>query len=157
LIARHAEHLAQIGDSDLTAGGLIEGLLESTSESGDSGDSQASDRDAGTAAPDDESARALESAKLVTKLQLRGLVLPGPDDLAGMPYDFIARGDPVGMIDAIELLVEYPLVELALAQANAHTQHDLTEQSFAEQQRLVQRRLALRARLGQMGRARAAL
>ncbi|WP_353230761.1 DNA primase [Novosphingobium sp.] len=161
LIARHAEHLAQIGDSDLTAGGLIEGLLESITESitesGDSGDSQASDHDASAAAADDERTRALESAKLVTRLQQRGLVLPGPDDLAGMPYDFIARGDPVGMIDAIELLVEYPLVELALAQANAHTQHDLTEQSFAEQQRLVQRRLALRARLGQMGRARAAL
>jgi DNA primase len=94
---------------------------------------------------------------LVTKLSARGLVLPTGDDLAGMPYDFIARGDPAGIAESIEIIVELPLVELALADANAKTQHALTEQSFAEQQRLVQRKLALRARLGQMGRARAAL
>jgi len=90
-------------------------------------------------------------------LQDHGLVLPASDDLASRPYDFIARGDPVGIAESIEIIVELPLVELALAEANARTQHELTEQSFAEQQRLVQRKLALRARLGQMGRARAAL
>jgi DNA primase len=50
-----------------------------------------------------------------------------------------------------------PRVEAAMAQATARAENELSEESFAEQQRLVQRRLALRARLGQMGRARAAL
>jgi DNA primase len=140
LIARHGEQLTRIGPSDLTQGGLLDHLLELADSHG----------------PDPAGA-GLESGDLVTKLLERGLVLPTLDDLGGMPYDFIARGDSVGITESIEIIVELPMVELALAHANAKTQHELTEQSFAEQQRLVQRRLALRARLGQMGRARAAL
>jgi DNA primase len=140
LIGRHGEQLTRIGPSDLTEGGLIDALLD-----------LADSFDGEVAVP------GLESADLVTKLQDRGLVLPANDDLASRPYDFIARGDPTGIAESIEIIVELPLVELALAEANARTQHELTEQSFAEQQRLVQRKLALRARLGQMGRARAAL
>ncbi|MGL1525943.1 hypothetical protein ACSTH9_23410, partial [Vibrio parahaemolyticus] len=75
------------------------------------------------------------------------------DDLAGLPFGTIARGDAATLAEAIDLLVEMPRVEMALANANAACEHDLSEESFAEQQRLVQRRLALRARLGQMGRA----
>ncbi len=141
LIVRHGEQMTRIGGSDLTESGLLDALLD-FGDSLHGGDDQPS---------------GVETARLVTTLQDRGLVLPTGDDLAGMPYDFIARGDPQGVAESIEILVELPLVELALAQANAQTQHELTEQSFAEQQRLVQRRLALRARLGQMGRARAAL
>ena len=137
LIAKHGEQMTRIGPSDLTQDGLLDSLLELADSHGS---------DAG-----------LESGDLVTKLLERGLVLPTIDDLGGMPYDFIARGDPVTIAESIEIIVELPMVELALAHANASTQHELTEQSFAEQQRLVQRRLALRARLGQMGRARAAL
>ena len=140
LIVRHGEQMARIGASDLTQGGLLDSLLELGDSHGGHGD-----------------APGLESADLVTRLVERGLVLPTIDDLGGMPYDFIARGDPAGIAESIEIIVELPLVELALADANGRTQHELTEQSFAEQQRLVQRKLALRARLGQMGRARAAL
>jgi DNA primase len=139
LIAQHGEALSRIGPSDRAWGDLVDSLL-ALADSHDGG-----------------SAPGLETATIVTNLQQRGLVLPTLDDLAGMPYDFIARGDAAGIAESIEIIVELPMVELALADANARTQHELTEQSFAEQQRLVQRKLALRARLGQMGRARAAL
>jgi len=139
LIAQHGEALIRIDPSDLNRDGLLDLLLALA-------DSPAGIGDVG-----------VESADLVTKLMGQGLVLPGSDDLGGMPYDFIARGDPVLIAESIEIIVELPMIEAALAEANAQTQHALTEQSFAEQQRLVQRRLALRARLGQMGRARAAL
>jgi DNA primase len=139
LIAQHGEQLTRIGPSDLTQDGLLDVLLALADSHGT------------------DSAVGLESETIVTNLIERGLVLPTSDDLGGMPYDFIARGDPAGIAESIEIIVDLPMVELALAEANARTQHELTEQSFAEQQRLVQRRLALRARLGQMGRARAAL
>jgi DNA primase len=139
LIAQHGEALTRIGPSDLTRDGLLDQLLAFADSPGAFG------------------APGVESADLVTKLAGQGLVLPGPEDLGGMPYDFIARGDPAGIAESIEIIVELPMIEAALAAANAQTQHELTEQSFAEQQRLVQRKLALRARLGQMGRARAAL
>jgi len=140
LIRRHAEALAHIGSSDLIDGGLIDALIDWA------------DRLIGDA-PDP----GVENAGLAPILQQRGLALPGMDDLAGMPYDFIARGDPGGMAEAIAILVELPQVELALEAANARLQHAMTDEGFAEQSRLVQRRLALRAQLGQMGRARAAL
>ena len=140
LIRRHGEQMARIAPSDLTADGLLDSLLELGDQHGA-----------------DEDGPGLEMSDLVTKLGSRGLIVPTSDDLAGMPYEFIARGDPSGIAESIEIIVELPMVELALAEANAKTQHELTEQSFAEQQRLVQRKLALRARLGQMGRARAAL
>jgi DNA primase len=139
LIAQHGEALTRIGPSDLTRDGLLDQLLAFADSPGAFG------------------APGVESADLVTKLAGQGLVLPGPEDLGGMPYDFIARGDPAGIAESIEIIVELPMIEAALAAANAQTQHELTEQNFAEQQRLVQRKLALRARLGQMGRARAAL
>lgn len=139
LIAQHGEALTRIGPSDLTRDGLLDSLLGFADSPGALG------------------GPGVESADLVTKLTGQGLVLPGPEDLGGMPYDFIARGDPAGIAESIEIIVELPMIEAALAAANAQTQHELTEQNFAEQQRLVQRKLALRARLGQMGRARAAL
>jgi DNA primase len=139
LIAQHGEAMTRIGPSDLTQDGLVDSLLALADSHGGSG------------------AAGLETETIVTNLTQQGLVLPTLDDLGGMPYEFIARGDAVGIAESIEIIVELPMVESALAEANARTQHELTEQSFAEQQRLVQRRLALRARLGQMGRARAAL
>jgi DNA primase len=140
LIRRHAEALAHIGGSDLTEGGLIDAMIDWADHNG--------------AGPD---AAGVENDALDPILRERGVSVPGWDDLAGMPYDFIARGDPGGMAEAVAILVELPQVELALEVANAHLQHAMTDEGFAEQSRLVQRRLALRAQLGQMGRARAAL
>ena len=140
LIAQHGEQLSRIGASDLTSGGLLDSLLEFADQHDASADPGG-----------------LETSQLVTKLQTRGMVLPTETDFARWHYDFIARGDPAGIAEAIEIIVELPLVELALAEANARTQHELTDQTFAEQQRLRQRKLALHTQMGHMGRARAAL
>ncbi len=140
LIRRHGEAIMRIGPSDLTAGGLLDALLD-LADSHDGADAPAG----------------LETGDFATQLRDQGLTLPTADDLNGWPYDFIARGDPQAIAESIEILVELPMVELALAEANAQTAADLTEHSFAEQQRLVQRKLALHARLGQMGRTRAVL
>ena len=78
-------------------------------------------------------------------------------DFGGLPYGAIAAGDADLIAEAVDLLVEMPRVEAAMANATQACENELSEQSYAEQQRLVQRRLALRARLGHMGRARAAL
>lgn len=61
------------------------------------------------------------------------------------------------LAEAIALLVELPAVETALVDANRRHEAEFSDESFAEQQRLLQRRLALLARLGQMGRARLSL
>ncbi len=61
------------------------------------------------------------------------------------------------LAEAVSLLVELPAVEEALFEATKRAESELSDDSFAEQQRLLQRRLALLAHLGQMGRARAAL
>lgn len=133
-IARHADMLCRIGAGE--EGAVIDHLL---------------------ALADSPAGAPLDSATIVTRLQSAGLAAPGPDDLSGMPYQAIARGDAALLAESIAILVELPQVEQALAQANMAAQAALTDASFAEQQRLVQRRLALRGRLGQMGRARAAL
>jgi DNA primase len=77
-----------------------------------------------------------------------------------MRFGFLGSGgDSAGdeLAEAIALLVELPAVEEALGQATKRHETEFSDESFAEQQRLLQRRLALLARLGQMGRARAAL
>ena len=53
------------------------------------------------------------------------------------------------LAEAIELLVEGPALEKALAAATERFEHD-PEGAFAEQQRLLKRKLAFDARLGQM-------
>lgn len=143
-IARHAEALAQLAPADPALSALLDVLIECADRPDLVPDSQPSDS-------------ALEGEAIATILAARNVTAPKADDLAGLPFGTIARGDAATLAEAIDLLVEMPRVEMALANANAACEHDLSEESFAEQQRLVQRRLALRARLGQMGRARAAL
>jgi DNA primase len=140
LIRRHGEHLARIGPYDAAFGATVDALLEWADAHGP-----------------DETGEGLESADLVTKLQERGVVLPTRGDLASRPFDFIARGDAAGIAEALELIVELPQVEIAFAKANARLQHELTDETFAEQQRLRQRTLALYARMRQMDQVRASL
>jgi DNA primase len=144
-IARHAEALAHLSPGDADMALLLDVLLEFAADSPPLGDRT------------DSAAQSLESERLRPILTTRGIRLPGQIDYAGLPFGAIAAGDPGLIAEAVELLVEMPRVEAAMAQATARAENELSEESFAEQQRLVQRRLALRARLGQMGRARAAL
>jgi DNA primase len=136
-IARHADALARLRPDDRETCALIDALL---------------------VAADD--AAALESEPFRTILLERGLRLPSAQDYAGMRFGFLAEGgDSAGdeLAEAIAILVEWPAVEEALAEANKRVESELSDENFAEQQRLIARSMALRARLGQMGRARAAL
>ena len=136
-ISRHADALARLQPDNPDTCALIDALLVLS--------------DAG---------QPLESETLRTILLERGLRPPSAQDYAGMRFGFlVSGGDSAGdeLAEAIAILVEWPAVEEALAEANKRVETELSEENFAEQQRLIARSMALRARLGQMGRARAAL
>ena len=144
-ISRHAEALAHLEPGDPDMAQLLDSLLH-LGESPDRAEPQAQNL-----------ARNLETTSLGPILSERGVRLPDAGDFGGLPYGAIAAGDADLIAEAVDLLVEMPRVEAAMANATQACENELSEQSYAEQQRLVQRRLALRARLGHMGRARAAL
>lgn len=103
----------------------------------------------------------LESAGLRTILAGRGLAPPAPDEYASLRFGFLAEGAPpeaalADLAQAIALLVERPALDAALAEATARFERDLSEGAYAEQQRLLKRKLAFDARLRQMASARAA-
>ena len=83
---------------------------------------------------------------------------PPPDSSR---YAFLDEGaDPRAaredLAEAVSLLVERPALEAALAAATARFETD-PEAAFAEQQRLLKRKLAFEKRLGLMASRRAAL
>lgn len=136
-ISRHAELLARLQPEDATTAALLDALLTIT-----------------------DGAQQLENAGLEPILVERGLRPPSAQDYAGMRFGFLAGNSEHAsdeLAEAVSLLVELPAVEEALAAATQAHETVFSDDSFAEQQRLLQRRLALLARLGQMGRARAAL
>ena len=61
------------------------------------------------------------------------------------------------LAQAIELLVERPALESALAEATERLKREFTDEAYVEQQRLLKRKLEFDSRLGQMASARAAL
>lgn len=84
--------------------------------------------------------------------------LPAPP--ANIRFAFLDEGtDPVDareeLAEAVSLLVERPAIEAALAAATARFESD-PEGAFAEQQRLLKRKLEFEARLGQMASRKAA-
>ena len=84
--------------------------------------------------------------------------LPAPP--ANTYFAFLDKGtDPVDaredLAEAVSLLVERPALEAALAEATARFETD-PEGAFAEQQRLLKRKLEFEARLGHMASRRAA-
>ena len=87
-----------------------------------------------------------------------------PDGLPAPPanthFAFLDKGsDPVAaredLAEAVSLLVERPALEAALAEATARFETD-PEGAFADQQRLLKRKLEFEARLGQMASRKAA-
>jgi DNA primase len=140
-IARHAEALAKLQPEDPAMAALLDALVDLT--------------DLPQNGP-----QPLESSDVLTILAKRGLMAPTADDYAGMRFGFLdGKADAAAeeLAEAVGLLVGLPAVEAALAQATQRHEAEFSDETFAEQQRLLQRRLALLARLGQMGRARAAL
>jgi DNA primase len=108
-----------------------------------------------------DSGEALESARLSTILAERGMAPPAPDEYASMRFGFLSDTAPpeaarADLAQAIALLVERPALDAALAEATARFERDLSEGAYAEQQRLLKRKLAFDARLRQMASARAA-
>ena len=127
-ITRHAELLARMAGMDARFGILLDAL--------DSGD-------------------VLERDELATILSRHGLAAPTPTEYTGLRFGFLAaesdaRQAAAELAQAIELLVERPALEAALQEATERHKREFTDESFAEQQRLLKRKLEFDARLRQM-------
>ena len=136
-LGRHAEALGRARFHDPRAERLADVLLDAA--------------DAGAA---------LESGALATIFSARGLAAPAPEDYAELRFGFLAEeADPARSIaelaEAVGLLVERPALDAALAAATARFDVD-PEGAYAEQQRLLKRKLEFDSRLRQMASARAA-
>lgn len=104
----------------------------------------------------------LESGGLATILAARGMAAPAPEEYSGLRFGFLIEQAEeaqarVDLAQAVALLVERPALEAALAQATARFERDLSEGAYAEQQRLLKRKLEFDSRLRQMASARSAL
>jgi DNA primase len=104
----------------------------------------------------------LETAAIDTILAQRDLRIPTAGDYAGLQAAFLdPAGNRVAAIaelgEAVALLVERPALDAALADATARLEREFTDETYAEQQRLLKRKLEFAARLRQMASARAAV
>ncbi len=134
LIRRHAEALARTPDLDPRFGLLLDV-------------SQASEP--------------LESDRLATILVDNGLEIPGTAEYSGLRFGFLntetgADQAAEDLAQAVDLLVERPVLDAALARATARFESELSEDAFAEQQRLLKRKLEFDSRLRQMATRQAA-
>jgi DNA primase len=134
LIRRHAEALARTPDLDPRFGLLLDF-------------SQASEP--------------LESARLATILIDNGLEIPGTAEYSGLRFGFLntetgADQAAEDLAQAVDLLVERPVLDAALARATARFESELSDDAFAEQQRLLKRKLEFDSRLRQMATRQAA-
>lgn len=97
----------------------------------------------------------LESSELATILAKNGLEVPGAAEYSGLRFGFLhpeasAEQAASDLAQAIDLLVERPVLEAALAEATARHEREFSDDSFAEQQRLLKRKLEFDGRLRQM-------
>lgn len=107
-----------------------------------------------------DSAATLEKDAMEPILAQRGMAAPTPEEYAAMRFGFLADAIPpdqarAELAQAIGLLVERPALEAALDAATKRFESDLSEGAYAEQQRLLKRKLEFDARLRQMASARA--
>lgn len=98
---------------------------------------------------------ALESGALGTILTENGLQPPGTAEYSGLRFSFLhpeanEQQAVSDLAQAIDLLVERPVLEAALAQATTRFESELSDEAFAEQQRLLKRKLEFDSRLRQM-------
>jgi len=109
-----------------------------------------------------EAGEPLESQGLATILAQQGMNAPAPSEYAGMRFGFLGRDvsaeqAAASLAQAIGLLVERPALEAALAEATERYEREFTDEAYAEQQRLLKRKLEFDARLGQMANSQAVL
>lgn len=100
-------------------------------------------------------ADSLETGVLATILHDSGLAPPSAAEYAGLRFGFLLPDTSeeqaaAELAQAIDLLVERPVLEAALATATARFESELSESAFAEQQRLLKRKLEFDSRLRQM-------
>jgi DNA primase len=103
----------------------------------------------------------LESEALASILADNGLNIPSAAEYSGLRFGFLnsetgADQAAEDLVQAIDLLVERPVLEAALAQATARFENELSDDAFAEQQRLLKRKLEFDNRLRQMATRQAA-
>ena len=135
-LVRHADALARLAPADRRIAALIDVLVEC----GDSG-------------------QVLDRQAIATILAERTLKVPAVADYAGLPFAFLVEGADPGearadLAEAMALLIDRPALEAALAAAERRFAED-PEGAWAEQQRLLQTRLALERRMMQRATARA--
>ncbi|VWX52114.1 DNA primase [Novosphingobium sp. 9U] len=102
-----------------------------------------------------DSAHPLESEALSAILAKHGLELHGPSAWSDLRFGFLQpevneAQAAAELAQAIELLVERPALEAALARATGRFESELSEEAFSEQQRLLKRKLEFDNRLRQM-------
>ena len=107
-------------------------------------------------------APSLESASLLPILAEHGLSVPRSEEYAGLKFGFLADVPDADMAmmelaQAVDLLVEKPALEVALADATARFEAELSDEAYSEQQRLLKRKLEFDSRLRQMASKRAAV
>ncbi len=107
-----------------------------------------------------EDGAVLEKAALTTILAEQGFPIPAPGDYAEMPFGFLRDDLPEHdarreLEQAAALLIERPALEVALANATARFESELSDGAYAEQQRLLKRKLEFDTRLRQMAGQRA--
>jgi DNA primase len=107
-----------------------------------------------------ENGAPLEKAALTTILAEQGFPVPAPGDYAEMPFGFLRDDLPEPdarreLEQAAALLIERPALEAALASATARFESELSDGAYAEQQRLLKRKLEFDTRLRQMAGQRA--
>ena len=159
--AARLKHATSGGARDTLASAVIHGLLRHPGEIArhEASLSQfaARDRNVGPAIDSLLAAAEMLDSRAQSPISLpEGL--PAPP--ANTRFAFLDKGtDPVDaredLAEAVSLLVERPALEAALAEATARFETD-PEGAFAEQQRLVKRKLDFEARLGQMASRKAA-
>ncbi len=81
--------------------------------------------------------------------------MPEPAEYSGLRFGFlsttVAAEQAVAELgQAIGLLVERPALEAALGEATARFETELSDEAYAEQQRLLKRKLEFDGRLRQM-------
>lgn len=153
------------GSRDALSAAVLAGLLRYPQELARHGDALAhaelADQRFAALVDAFDAGEALETEHLSTILANRGLVAPNPVEYASLRFGFLAQDAPPelareSLAQAIGLLVERPALEAALAEATARFERDLSEGAYAEQQRLLKRKLEFDARLRQMASARTA-
>jgi DNA primase len=155
----------QTGSRDALSAAVLAGLLRFPHELARHGDtlSHAQLPDPRFSALVDaiDAGEALETAHLGTILAARGMAAPDPREYASLRFGFLSdeaapEQSCADLAQAVGLLVERPALEAALAEATTRFERDLSEGAYAEQQRLLKRKLEFDARLRQMANARTA-